>query len=290
VGDLGWAVEAEGKAYGADAAIDIELHVLKLVGALDVFLAHGWKDQWTDEGEADLASVGVAGEHGVDEREARMLDDVIGIVGLVAHEQDGGAGGGGDGEVEVWGTGTGVVCATEPEDVAAALDGVVAVDEHGGAVGGEGRDDVAGTDDGVVIAEDAEAGCVDLLEDFGAEAGGFVGDGELAGAAADEVAGDEDEVGIEGVDLADDALEEVGLGVLLEVDVRDLDDFVVLEGVGEVADGEIAVGDFKLVPGVGGGVGADTDGDGGGSAEESAACHGRLWVKDAAEAAGHRPF
>ena len=51
----------------------------------------------------------------------------------------------------------------------------------------------------------------------------------------DEVSGEQDEVGAEGVDLVDDALEEVGLGELVEVDVADLGDAEAVEGLGRLS-------------------------------------------------------
>ncbi len=113
--DLGRAVEAEGKADSADAAVDVELHVAEAEVALDVLLTHWRKDERAEEGQADLAAVGVAGEHEVDERAARMLDDGVGVVGFVSHEDDGAVGFGGDGEVEVGVAGSGVVGAAEPD-------------------------------------------------------------------------------------------------------------------------------------------------------------------------------
>jgi len=121
---------------------------------------------------------------------------------------------------------------------------------------------VAGANDDVVVAEDAKALGLDGGEDLGTDAGSLVGDGDGGGAAADVVAGDEDEVGVESVDLGDDALEEESFGELFEVDVADLDDAVVEEAVGEVADGEGAVGDFNFVASVGGGVGGDAKASG----------------------------
>ena len=59
--------------------------------------------------------MGVAGEHEVDERAAGVGEDVVGVVGLVGHEEDGAVGVGGDGEVEVGVAGAGVVDAAEPE-------------------------------------------------------------------------------------------------------------------------------------------------------------------------------
>ena len=122
-GDLRWAVEAEGQAYGADAAVDVELHLVEAEVAFGILLAHGREDERAEEGEADLAAVGVAGEHEVDERAAGVGDDVVGVVGLVGHEDDGAVGFGGDGEVEVGVAGAGVVDAAEPEAGAVAFDG-----------------------------------------------------------------------------------------------------------------------------------------------------------------------
>ena len=120
-GDLGWAVEAEGQAYGADAAVDVKLHLVEAVVAFGVLHAHWWQDKGTDERDSELAAVGVAGEHEVDERAAGMSDDVVGVVGFVGHEQDGAIGFGGDGEIEVRMALAGVVDAAEPEARAVAL-------------------------------------------------------------------------------------------------------------------------------------------------------------------------
>ena len=247
-----------GKADGAEAAVDVELHVAELEAAFDVLLAHGREDERAEDRQADLASVGVAGEHRVDPGEARMADDVVDVVRLVAHEDDGRAGGVGDGEVEVGVAGAGVVGAAEPEVVGAALDGNVAVDEHGRAVGRERGDDVAGADADVVVAEAGVAlRRLEALEDLGGDAGGAPGVLVRGGAAADEVAGDENEVGVKLVDDVDGVLEEPGLGVLLEVDVGELNESESDEGVGEFADGEGALGDLDLVARVGAAVGGE---------------------------------
>jgi hypothetical protein len=267
--------------------------VVEVEEAFDVLLAHGWEDERAGEGESDLAAVGVAGEHDIDEGEAGMLHDMVGEVGFVAHEDawlvdvDVGR----DGEIEVGVAGAGVVGAGEPKEITAAFEGDVAVDEDGGAVGFQGRDDVVGADVDVVIAEDAEAlRGFELGENFGTNAGSVPGDGKLAGAAADVVAGDEDDFGFEAVDLFDNAFEEEGLGVLLEVDVRDLDEAETDEGVGEVADGELANVEVKLMAGVGAGVGGEADASGGCAREEGAASdRGLLRMSVSVEAAGHNP-
>ena len=213
----------------------------------------------------------VAGEHKIDEREAGMLDDGLDVVRFMAHKDDGGAGVGGDGEVEIGGAVAGIVGAAEPEDIATAFERSVAVDEDGDSVGFDGADDVVGTDGDVMVAEDAEAlRSFEGGEDLGAEAGGLPGYLEGEGAAADEVSGDEDEIGGHAVDFGDHALEEVGLGELLEVDVAHLDDAKALEAVGEIADGDGEMGDLVLVAGMGSGVGRDAEASSGEGGTEKA--------------------
>ncbi len=240
--------------------------------AFDVLLAHGGEDERANVGKANLAAVGVTGEHEVDERESGVEDDLLGVVWFVAHEDDWGVGTGWDSEVEVGDAGSGVVGAAEPDDVGAALDGGIAVDEDGGSVGFEGADNVLGADVDVVVAEDAEAlGGFEGGEDLGGDAGGSPGDFEGERADGDEVPGDEDEVGGKGVDLGNHALKKPGLGVLLEVNVAHLDDAEALEGVREIADGEGGGSDFELVAGVGPGISSQAEAGSGGCIAEKAA-------------------
>ena len=110
--------------------------------------------------------------------------------------------------------------------------------------------DDAGADDGVVVAEDAKAeGAGKGAEDGCAAGGGGEGDVDWHGAAAGEIAGDEQEVGFERVDFVEDAAEKEVLGVLLEVNVRDLDEAEAVEGRRKMAQGEGALNDLELVPG-----------------------------------------
>lgn len=95
--DLRGAVEAERKANGADASIDIELHLVEVVVAFGVFLAQRRQDERAEEWKSDLAAVRVTGEHEVDEMAARMGDDVVGVIGFVGHKNDGSIGFSGDG-------------------------------------------------------------------------------------------------------------------------------------------------------------------------------------------------
>ena len=235
--------------------------------------------------------MGVAGEHEVDEREAGVLDYGIYEVGLVAEEDDGGVGVRRDGEVKIAGGDSRIVGAGEPDVGVAAFDGGVAVDQDGGAVGFEGVDDGLRAYGDVVVAEDGvtlrggEAG-----EDLGTKAGGFDGEGDRTGAAADEVAGEDDEIGLEGVDALDGFLEEIRFGVLLEVDVGQLGNAEALEGVGEVFDGNGAGDDFELVAGGHTGVGGHSEASRGGARDESATCEGReMWVIGRARSKRHSP-
>ena len=179
-----------------------------------------------------------------------MLEDIVGIVGLVGHEDDGGVGRGGDSEIEVGTASVRVVDAAEPEAFAALLDGDVLVDENGCAVAGEGLDDERSTDGDVVVAEDAiaERGG-EGAEDFCTAVGGGASIEGGEGTACDEVAGEENEMGIEGVDVMDDALEEIRFGELVEVNVADLDDAVTVEGGGQVGNGNGAGVEADFVAG-----------------------------------------
>ncbi len=274
--DLGGAVEAEGKAYSSDAAVDVELHAAEPVRAFSVDAAHGRKDEGAEDGKADLAAMGVAGEHEVDQGAARVSDDVVGEVGGVDHEEDRSLRVGGDAGVEVGDIGTGVGGAGDGEVIAALGEDEEAVPENGDAVLLEGAGDEGGADSHVVVAEDGVLlRAVEGSEDLGAAAGGVVGGDEGEGAAGDEVSGEEDEVGGEGVDARDDLLEEVGLGVLVEVDVAELGDAQAVKGCGEIADGDGVVGGVDLVAGDLTGVDGEAGGEGSGTGEEGSAGDGR---------------
>jgi hypothetical protein len=270
-GDFGGAVQPEGQAYGAETAVDVELHLVETVEAFGVLLAHGRQDKRTQEGEPDLATVGVAGKHEVDERTAWVEDDVVGEVGFMRHEEDGAVGFDGDGQIEVGAAGTGVVDTAEPEAGAVALDGEVLVDQNGSAMRGEGLDDGGGTEGDVVVTEDGVAeGGGEGGEDLGTAVKSMAAGDEGEGSVSDEVAGEEDEVGSEGVDLADDVFEEEWLGVLVEVDVADLNDAVSVEGSGQIGDGDGAIDHFEFVACDLAGVKSKSGGGGSGAYEEVA--------------------
>jgi len=89
VGEFGGTIQAEGQAHSPDAAIYIELHVVEVEHPFDVLLAHRWKDEWANDWEPNLTTMGMTGEHQVDQWESGVEDDVFDVVGLMAHEDDG---------------------------------------------------------------------------------------------------------------------------------------------------------------------------------------------------------
>jgi len=166
----------------------------------------------------------------------------------------------------------GVVVETTEEDVLAfPLDADVLVDEHGKTVVFHVVANDASADCGVVIAEDSESlGTGELAEELSTATGGFVGHFERQGTAADEVSGDEEEIGLHGVDAGDDVLDEVLLGVLLEVDVGELNDAEAVECGWQVADVEGGAGDLDFVAADFVGVEGESSGGGCGSGDEGA--------------------
>ena len=177
-GDFRWAVESEGQADGADAAVDVKLDVLQVIEAFGVDLAHGRQNERTGEGQTNLAAVGVTGKDEIDERAAGVFHDGVCVVGLVRHQNDGGVRFGGYGEIEIGVAGSGVFEAADPEAVAVFFDGDVLVDQHRSSVAGECFNDHGGVEGDVVVAEDGVAQrCGESGEDLGAAVHGvFAGD------------------------------------------------------------------------------------------------------------------
>jgi len=293
VGNLRRAVEAEGKADGAEALVHVKLHVAEVEEAFHVFSAHGREDERTDDGKPDLTAVGVAGEHHVDERESGVLHNRIDEVRLVAHEEDGrvGHGHGRDSEVQIAGGRSGIAGAGEPEVVVTAFDGDVAINQHRGAMGLEHVDDLLRADENVVVAKYGVAlRSFKSGKNFGAYSGGFEGEGYIARTPATEVSGEENELWVEGVDTGDGLLEERGLGVLLEVDVRELSHAEALEGIGEFINGEGARKDLYFVACVKAGVRGHSEAGSGPADHESTAGYGvSILTLNAPGATRHSP-
>lgn len=156
-GNLRRAIEAEGNADGADPPIDVELHVAELEMSLHVPLAHGGKYKCSEEGQADLASVRVAGEHEIDKVSSWMLKNGIGVVGLMRHQNDGTIGRRRNGDLELRVGGAGVVDPAEPETRAITLNRNMRVYEHRNAVPSKSAYDEGSIDSNVMIAENCIA-------------------------------------------------------------------------------------------------------------------------------------
>ena len=88
LGDLGRAVESEGRSNRAEAAIDVELQVLQAEQALNIFLAERGKRHGRNEWKANLSAVGVAAEHELNGWACRMLEHLIDEIGCMAQEDD----------------------------------------------------------------------------------------------------------------------------------------------------------------------------------------------------------
>ena len=140
--------------------------------------------------------------------------------------------------------------AAEPEPAPRALDREVLVDENWSAVGDEGVGDHRAVKGDIVVAEDRiTERCGEGGEDFGTTVYRAAAGDEAEGAAGDEVAGEENEIWGEGVDVADNALEEEGFRVFVEVDITDLNDPIAMERSGKIGDGDGPLDDVNLMAG-----------------------------------------
>jgi hypothetical protein len=143
-----------------------------------------------------------------------------------------------------------------------------------------------GVDSYVVVAKDGVAqGSGEAGDDLGTAMGCVSSGDEGDGTVGNEVSREEDEIGREGVYFVNDMFEEVGLGVLVEVDVADLDDAVAIEGWGQIPDGDGAVDDVELVSGDFTGVESKCCSGGASSYDEVASAKARRLV---GFKAGHR--
>jgi len=166
---------------------------------------------------------------------------------------------------------TGIVDPAEPETGTVAFDGEVLVDENGDAVRGKGLDDEGAVEGNVVVSEDSVSeGRGQGGEDLGAAADGVVSGKEGERAVSDEIAGEQDEVWGESVGVVNNALEKEGLGVLIEVNVAELNDAIAVEGRGQIWDSDRTGDDVNLVAGDLAGVESQSGGGSTGANEEVA--------------------
>ena len=146
------------------------------------------------------------------------------------------------------------------------------VDEDGRAVCDEGPGDCFGIEGDVVVAEDGVAvrSC-EGRQDFSASMDGMTAGDEGERTVGDEVAGKEDQIGGEGVDLLDDAFEEEGLGELVEVNVAELGDAEAVKRGGEIVNVEGTWDDVDFMARYLAGVEGESGGGGSSGDEEFSA-------------------
>ena len=124
--DFGGAVQTDWNSDRTQAGVGVESEACDGEQTANVFSGQLWQEERTDEGQADLPSMRVAGELKIH----RMLRGVVGIVGFVS-EQDGGFAGWNAVQrgVEIGSAAQHVVDAAEPEARAVTLDGIGLVGE-----------------------------------------------------------------------------------------------------------------------------------------------------------------
>ena len=150
-------VKAERHTDCANTAIDIKLHVAELELTSDILPSHGWEDKRPQSGQANLAAMGVPGEHQVDQRKSGMPDDGICVVRFVDHQDDRSTGIRWNSDVEIRYPIGRIVGSSDIESVVATFEREEAVNEDRGAVGFERLDDTLRSYGNIVIAEDGEA-------------------------------------------------------------------------------------------------------------------------------------
>lgn len=227
----------------------MKLQIAELKPTLDVFSAVGGKKRGSDEWNADLAPVRVSAQHESHCLTLGSSQQIIGIVGAVAKENDGlerqVANGFGNRSLRIRVTFKRIFETSQPESAAAAFNGQITVVDHRDAVISERRGDFALAHKDVVVAKAGIAlRAFELIED-----GGALPRGVFVNAPGDERTGDEitrqkDDIGIELVDVVDGNMEKKRFSELVEVDVTELCDAKSVKGSVKAGDGDFATGDF----------------------------------------------
>jgi hypothetical protein len=115
-------------------------------------------------------------------------------------------------------------------------------------VRGKDLRDQRGVEGYVVVAEDAVTKRRGEGGDYlGAAVYGVVAGDKGQRAVSDEVSGDEHQVRGQAIDVANDALKEEGFGVLIQVNIADLNDAIAVKGGWEIGDGDGAMGDVYFM-------------------------------------------
>jgi len=247
------AVEANGDADGAEAAIHVELQAPKTKPTLDILAAQRRKGQRADEWQPDLAAVGVTREY-ERERPARWTrQKIVDVVGCVAKEHDGFmrqiADGFGNRQLGVGYALERIVKPGKPESCARAFDGRVRVIENGNAIRSQRRGDVFPSNYNVVVAEHGiTVEALDLVEEIGALPRRAEGGSLRQNPVGHIVAGQKNRVGVQAVDVAHSVAEEEWLSVFVHMDVAELRDAESVECLSKAGNEHVAVRDLDPVP------------------------------------------
>jgi hypothetical protein len=243
------AVKPEGHPHGADAAIHVKLHLPQAEPPLDILAAHFRKSHCANQWQANLAAMGVSAEHERNGRACGIDEQLIRVVGCVAHNNDrlvrDVADGIGDGDFRRRLTLHGIVEASEPDSARRALDRQVGVAEQLNAVVGECLGDLLRPNHEVVITQHRVAlAAGESVEDTGALPRGADSEFCRRKLTGDEVAGNEHRIGIEAVDPVDDFADKERLSEFVQMDVADLHDAETVEGLRKTREKDVAGRDF----------------------------------------------
>jgi hypothetical protein len=200
--------------------------------------------------------VGVSAEHKVDCLTCGESAQGPGEIGRVAEQEDGLARDiahlGRNGEVGSGMAADWIVEACKPDTGVAAFERYIAVAQNGDAVISQCMGDRTGADKNVMVAENSiDATTLEPLQNIRTlprRANGEASCAEtVSRRVSDIVAGEEDDVGTELVDMANGVVKKEWLGEFVEVNVADLGDLQAIEMVRKPGDEDIAARDFKPV-------------------------------------------
>jgi hypothetical protein len=177
-----------------------------------------------------------------------MLENGVSEVGLVCHEDDRTVWFGRDREIEVGMAGGGIVKPADPEAASITLNGDVLIYEIRSVVFVENFDDGGGVKGHVVIAQGRVArGSIQVGKNLGAATERVAACDKSERAVGDEVAREKNKVGRKRVDFVNDAFEKKGLGVLVKMDVTELDDPITVKRCGQIRNSDGPFDNIDLV-------------------------------------------
>jgi hypothetical protein len=231
--------------------------------------------------------VGVTRQHKADRSAPGMLYDEVGVVRFMRHEDDRSAWLGRDCQIEAWVAGSGIGYAAYPQAISISIQRNVLVHQDRDRIGSKRLDDHGGAYAYVVISQY----CEPLLafetgEDLCAAMGRVAGGDEGERTEGNEISREQDQIGIQTVDLMYDALKEKGLRELVQVDITKLNDSMSMESLRKLPQLDCPPNDVEFMAGDLSSVEREPRGDGTGSDEKAAT--GKSMSKRCANC-GHNP-